>query len=109
MVNLLKDGCCCPKHKQYDYQPITPFPYPIASQVARDVYEALNDAQNEAACLMLGSISPELQRILENYKAYDMIQELKTMFEENRNCLKQSKHSTLANRRMVVRIIKSVV
>nr|GEU56004.1 hypothetical protein [Tanacetum cinerariifolium] len=31
---------------------------------------------------MLGSMSPELQRALENYKAYDMIQELKTMFEE---------------------------
>ncbi|GJY74973.1 hypothetical protein Tco_0479404 [Tanacetum coccineum] len=31
---------------------------------------------------MLGSMSPDLQRTLENYKAYDMIQELKTMFEE---------------------------
>ncbi|GKA10100.1 zinc finger, CCHC-type containing protein [Tanacetum coccineum] len=31
---------------------------------------------------MLGSMSPGLQRALENYKAYDMIQELKTMFEE---------------------------
>ncbi|GKF03081.1 hypothetical protein Tco_0030004 [Tanacetum coccineum] len=61
---------------------MTPLPYPIASQATRDVYEALNDAQNEAACLMLGSMSPELQRTLENYKAYDMIQELKTMFEE---------------------------
>ncbi|GJY96299.1 hypothetical protein Tco_0513209 [Tanacetum coccineum] len=40
------------------------------------------DVQNEVACLMLGSMSPELQRALENYKAYDMIQELKTMFEE---------------------------
>ncbi|GJT41240.1 retrotransposon protein, putative, ty1-copia subclass [Tanacetum coccineum] len=28
------------------------------------------------------SMSPELQMTLENYKAYDMIQELKTMFEE---------------------------
>ncbi|GKA93863.1 hypothetical protein Tco_0815849 [Tanacetum coccineum] len=31
---------------------------------------------------MLGSMSLELQRTLENYKAYDMIQELKTMFEK---------------------------
>ncbi|GJT17261.1 hypothetical protein Tco_0875967 [Tanacetum coccineum] len=67
-------------------QPMTPLPYPVASQAARDAYEALNDAQNEVACLMLGSMSPELQRTLENYKAYDMIQELKTMFEE------QAKH-----------------
>ncbi|GJS65053.1 putative ribonuclease H-like domain-containing protein [Tanacetum coccineum] len=35
--------------------------------------------QNEVACLMLGSMSPELQMALENYKAYDMIQELRTM------------------------------
>ncbi|GKB10249.1 hypothetical protein Tco_0844172 [Tanacetum coccineum] len=63
-------------------QPMTPLPYPIASQDARDAYEALNDAQNEVACLMLGSMSPELQRTLKNYKAYDMIQEQKTIFEE---------------------------
>ncbi|GJY75422.1 hypothetical protein Tco_0480538 [Tanacetum coccineum] len=61
---------------------MTPLPYHVASQAARDAYEALNDAQNEVACLMLGSMSPELQRTLENYKAYDIIQELKTMFEE---------------------------
>ncbi|GJY69224.1 zinc finger, CCHC-type containing protein [Tanacetum coccineum] len=63
-------------------QPITPLPYPVVSQTERDAYETLYDAQNEVACLMLGSMSPELQRTLENYKAYDMIQELKTMFEE---------------------------
>ncbi|GJU82844.1 hypothetical protein Tco_1285209 [Tanacetum coccineum] len=35
---------------------------------------------------MLASMSPYLQKTLEIYKAYDMIQELKTMFEE------QAKH-----------------
>nr|GEW11253.1 hypothetical protein [Tanacetum cinerariifolium] len=34
---------------------------------------------------MLSSMSLELQTALENYKAYDMIQELKTMFEEQAN------------------------
>ncbi|GKB57045.1 hypothetical protein Tco_0913231 [Tanacetum coccineum] len=61
---------------------LIPFPYLVASQAARDAYNALYDVQNEVACLMLGSMSPKLQRDLENYKAYDMIQELKTMFEE---------------------------
>ncbi|GJS83107.1 integrase, catalytic region, zinc finger, CCHC-type containing protein [Tanacetum coccineum] len=79
---IVLDGCCCPKHKQYDYQPLIPPPYTVASQAARDAYNALYDVQNEVACLMLGSMSPELQRTLENYKAYDIIQELKTMFEE---------------------------
>ncbi|GJT23467.1 retrotransposon protein, putative, ty1-copia subclass [Tanacetum coccineum] len=35
-------------------QPMTHLPYHVASQAARDAYEALNDAQNEVACLMLG-------------------------------------------------------
>ncbi|GKC31429.1 hypothetical protein Tco_1038723 [Tanacetum coccineum] len=63
-------------------QPLIPLPLPVAPQAVRDTYEVLFDAQNEVACLMLGSMSPELQRVLENYKAYDMIQELRTMFEE---------------------------
>ncbi|GJU63926.1 hypothetical protein Tco_1245761 [Tanacetum coccineum] len=54
----------------------------VASQTVRNTYEVLFDKQNEVACLMLGSMSSDLQRTLENYKAYDMIQELKTMFEE---------------------------
>ncbi|GJT41241.1 hypothetical protein Tco_0941106 [Tanacetum coccineum] len=53
----------------------------LQSQAARDAYEALNDVQNEVACIMLSNMSPKLQRTIENYKAYDMIQELKTMFE----------------------------
>ncbi|GKA59733.1 retrotransposon protein, putative, ty1-copia subclass [Tanacetum coccineum] len=53
-------------------QPLIPLPLPIASQAARDAYDAVFDAQNEVACLMLGSMSPDLQRALENYKAYDM-------------------------------------
>ncbi|GJY59151.1 hypothetical protein Tco_0459043, partial [Tanacetum coccineum] len=61
---------------------LIPIPLPTASQAAQDAYKALFDAQNEVACLMLHSMSLDLQRSLENYKAYDMIQEIKTMFEE---------------------------
>ncbi|GJU32228.1 hypothetical protein Tco_1175817 [Tanacetum coccineum] len=63
-------------------QPLILIPLPVAPQVVHDTYKVLYDAQNDMACLMLGSMSPDLQRALENYKAYDMIQELKTMFEE---------------------------
>ncbi|GJT14327.1 hypothetical protein Tco_0861369 [Tanacetum coccineum] len=62
-------------------QSLIPLPCHVASQAARDAFNASYDAQNEVACLMLGSMSPELQRTLENYKTYDMIQELRTMFE----------------------------
>ncbi|GJY20396.1 zinc finger, CCHC-type containing protein [Tanacetum coccineum] len=46
--------------------------------------------------------SPYLQRALEKYNAFDMLKEPKLCSKSrlNRNCLKQSKHSMLANRRM---------
>ncbi|GKC78946.1 zinc finger, CCHC-type containing protein [Tanacetum coccineum] len=44
-------------------------------------YETVN-LEQEVACLMLSSMSPDLQRTLEKYNAYDMLKELKTMFEE---------------------------
>nr|GFB62501.1 hypothetical protein [Tanacetum cinerariifolium] len=44
-------------------------------------YESVN-LEQEVACLMLSSMSPDLQRTLEKYNAFDMMKELKTMFEE---------------------------
>nr|GEV31345.1 hypothetical protein [Tanacetum cinerariifolium] len=44
-------------------------------------YETVN-LEQEVACLMLSSMSPDLHRTLEKYNAYDMVKELKTMFEE---------------------------
>ncbi|GKG14888.1 hypothetical protein Tco_0354488, partial [Tanacetum coccineum] len=41
-------------------------------------YETINFEQ-EVACLMLSSMSPDLPRTLEKYNAYDMLKELKTM------------------------------
>ncbi|GKD68207.1 hypothetical protein Tco_1322297, partial [Tanacetum coccineum] len=40
------------------------------------------DAYNEVVCLILGSITPELHRQFENSSLYDMIKELKSMFEK---------------------------
>nr|GEW01205.1 hypothetical protein [Tanacetum cinerariifolium] len=45
-------------------------------------WNALYDAYNEVACLMLGSMTPELHRQFENDSPYDIIQELKSMFEK---------------------------
>ncbi|GKD78704.1 hypothetical protein Tco_1341325 [Tanacetum coccineum] len=74
------------ERKLVHLEPLAPLPYPVLSQAVCDAYDALLDAHNEVECLMLDSMSPELQKALENYIAYDMIQELKTMFEE------QAKH-----------------
>ncbi|GJW16758.1 putative reverse transcriptase domain-containing protein [Tanacetum coccineum] len=65
----------------YLEMPLIPLPLPISPQAVY-AYQALFDAKNEVACLMIASMSPELQKTLENYKAYDMILELKNMFEE---------------------------
>ncbi|GJY16329.1 hypothetical protein Tco_0386751 [Tanacetum coccineum] len=48
-------------------------------------YESVN-LEQEVSCIMLSSMSPDLQRTLEKYNAFDMMKELKTMFEE------QAKH-----------------
>ncbi|GJS13664.1 putative RNA-directed DNA polymerase [Tanacetum coccineum] len=44
--------------------------------------ECIYDAYNEVACLILGSMTPELHRQFENSSPYDMIKELKSMFEK---------------------------
>ncbi|GJT27674.1 putative reverse transcriptase domain-containing protein [Tanacetum coccineum] len=69
----------------YLEMPLIPLPLPVSPQAVY-AYQALFDAKNKVACLMITSMSPELQKTLENYKAYDMILELKNMFEE------QAKH-----------------
>ncbi|GKB00234.1 retrovirus-related pol polyprotein from transposon TNT 1-94 [Tanacetum coccineum] len=45
-------------------------------------WNAIYDAYNEVACLILGSMTPELHRQFENSSPYDMIKELKAMFEK---------------------------
>ncbi|GKA81883.1 retrovirus-related pol polyprotein from transposon TNT 1-94 [Tanacetum coccineum] len=62
-------------------------PIPLAPTVdsAANVlteWNAVYDAHNEVACLMLGSMTPELHRQFENYSPYEMLQELKSMFEK---------------------------
>ncbi|GJT39348.1 hypothetical protein Tco_0939213 [Tanacetum coccineum] len=64
-------------------QPTGPPPDPeTADPDTIDKYYETVNLKQEVECLMLGSMSSDLQRALENCKAYDMIQELKTMFEE---------------------------
>ncbi|GJY46448.1 retrotransposon protein, putative, ty1-copia subclass [Tanacetum coccineum] len=64
-------------------QPIPPTP--VADSIANVLAEcnAVYDAHNEVAYLMLGSMTPaELHRQFENYSPYEMLQELKSMFEK---------------------------
>ncbi|GKA39417.1 retrotransposon protein, putative, ty1-copia subclass [Tanacetum coccineum] len=57
---------------------------PAANSDAQVLLEwnAVYDAYNEVACLILGSMTAELHRQFENSSPYDMIKELKAMFEK---------------------------
>nr|GEV55457.1 zinc finger, CCHC-type [Tanacetum cinerariifolium] len=64
-------------------RPIGPTPDPeTADPDTIDKYYETVNLEQEVACLMLSSMSPDLQRTLEKYNAYDMLKELKTMFEK---------------------------
>ncbi|GKA28419.1 hypothetical protein Tco_0714587 [Tanacetum coccineum] len=64
-------------------QPTGPAPDPETADhdTIEKYYETVN-LEQEVACILLSSMSPNLQRTLEKYNAYDMLKELKTMFEE---------------------------
>ncbi|GJV60701.1 retrotransposon protein, putative, ty1-copia subclass [Tanacetum coccineum] len=54
----------------------------LCKSTAQKGEKALYDAHTEIACLMLGSMTPELHRQFELHYPYDMIQELRSMFEK---------------------------
>ncbi|GJX54027.1 hypothetical protein Tco_0282396 [Tanacetum coccineum] len=62
-----------------------PLPTAPAADSAVNVlveWNAIYDAYNEVACLILRSMTPELHRQFKNSSPYDMIKELKSMFEK---------------------------
>nr|GEV05852.1 hypothetical protein [Tanacetum cinerariifolium] len=64
---------------------VVPLPAIPAADSAANVlaeWNALYDAYNKVACLMLGSMTPELHKQFENYSPYEILQELKSMFEK---------------------------
>ncbi|GJS74897.1 retrotransposon protein, putative, ty1-copia subclass [Tanacetum coccineum] len=63
-------------------QPIPPAPAADSAANVLAEWNAIYDAHNEVACLMLGSMTPELHRQFENSTPYEMLQELKSMFEK---------------------------
>nr|GEV72662.1 retrotransposon protein, putative, Ty1-copia subclass [Tanacetum cinerariifolium] len=63
-------------------QPIPPSHAAGSTHQAFVGWNAIYDAYNEVTCLMLGSMTPELHRQFENSSPYDIIQELRSMFEK---------------------------
>ncbi|GJT34606.1 retrotransposon protein, putative, ty1-copia subclass [Tanacetum coccineum] len=63
-------------------QPLSAAPAADSDAQVLSQWNAIYDAYNEVACLILGSMTPELHRQFENSSPYDMIKEPKAMFEK---------------------------
>ncbi|KAD3336791.1 hypothetical protein E3N88_32310 [Mikania micrantha] len=61
--------------------PIPEAPAPNATKAVRDAWAKHFDDAQTVACLMLATMEPNLQHDLEYLKAYEIIEELKLMFE----------------------------
>ncbi len=62
----------------------TPFPEePVtnASKAIRDAYSKYSDNSMDVACLILATMTPELQKQHEFMEAYEMIEHLKQLFQ----------------------------
>ncbi|GJV37669.1 hypothetical protein Tco_1410146 [Tanacetum coccineum] len=72
----------------YLEQPLPPIPVALeGQQVAPEIiaaHTAWITGSKEIAGLMLMTMEPEIQRNLENLHAYEMLQELKTLFASRR-------------------------
>ncbi|GKD60968.1 retrovirus-related pol polyprotein from transposon TNT 1-94 [Tanacetum coccineum] len=63
-------------------QPLPAAPAADSNAQVLSQWNAIYDAYNEVACLILGSMTAELHRQFENSSPYDIIKELKAMFEK---------------------------
>ncbi|GJV37773.1 hypothetical protein Tco_1410250 [Tanacetum coccineum] len=57
-------------------------PLATATDAVRNAYTCRVAEQQEVACLMLVSMTPEIQKNLEDRTAFEILQELKTMFQQ---------------------------
>ena len=62
-------------------EPLPEEPAENANATARNAHQKLVDESNEIRCLMLASMEPDLQQHFENIEAFDMIENLKSMFQ----------------------------
>ncbi|GJY85935.1 hypothetical protein Tco_0499961 [Tanacetum coccineum] len=63
-------------------QPLPATPAADSEAQVLSQWNAVYDAYNEVACLIFSSMTPELHKQFENSSPYDMIKDLKSMFEK---------------------------
>ena len=89
-------------------EPLPAEPTARATQAARDEFVKRLTESNEVACLMLATMTPELQKGLENLGAYDMLTQLSDMFQVQAKQERFDTVKTLACCKMVAGNIVSV-
>ena len=62
-------------------QPLLEEPTATASRAQKDAYKKHIDDSLNVGCLMLATMTPELQKDLEHMEAYEMATHLKEMFQ----------------------------
>ncbi|GKA38209.1 retrotransposon protein, putative, ty1-copia subclass [Tanacetum coccineum] len=68
--------------KEKNFLPLPAAPAVDSEAQVLAQWNAVYDAYNEVSCLILGSMTPELHRQFEHSSPYDIIRELKSMFEK---------------------------
>ena len=63
-------------------QPIHEEPPATTSKAQKDAYKKHTDDSLDVGCLMLATMTPELQKDLEHMEAYEMAVHLKEMFQQ---------------------------
>ncbi|VFQ83745.1 unnamed protein product [Cuscuta campestris] len=72
----------CMDEKEYVLEkPIPPAPPANAPKAIKDAYEKHFKDDNQVSCVMLGTMTPELQKQHENMKAHDMIVALQQLYQ----------------------------
>ncbi|XP_019057733.1 PREDICTED: coiled-coil domain-containing protein 103-like [Tarenaya hassleriana] len=81
--------------KMYILEGALPTEHPTnAARAVRDAWLKHQNDDLEVSCLMLGTISPELQRQFEGVNAFGLLEQLKIMFQEH---ARVEKYNTLKN------------
>ncbi|GJW93361.1 hypothetical protein Tco_0173033 [Tanacetum coccineum] len=66
----------------YLYKPCPGQPADTATEAKKAAFKAEYKKHSDVACIMLGKMSPALQRQFENYPPQNMLDELRKMFEK---------------------------
>nr|GEV85815.1 zinc finger, CCHC-type [Tanacetum cinerariifolium] len=82
MISLAKNCLESSGYFDYLYKPCPDQPADTATEAEKAAFRAEYKKHSDVACIMLGKMSPALQRQFENYTPQNIMAELRKMFEK---------------------------